>query len=63
MKFMRVVRSGGILGRRLMFFGVEMKEILWPFWARSLASSKKGVMWPKASHGNMAMWSFGLARG
>jgi hypothetical protein len=26
----------------------------------SLASSKYGIMWPKASHGNMAMWSFEL---
>lgn len=37
-----------------MFRGVEMKETRWPLWAKSLASVKYGIMWPKASHGNMA---------
>ncbi len=35
-----------------------MNEIRWPFRAICLPSSKNGIMWPKANHGNMAMWSF-----
>lgn len=38
-----------------MFLGVERKETLWPFLAMSLESSKYGIMWPKASHGNITM--------
>jgi len=51
-------KFSGTLGRRWIFLGVETKEILWPFWAMSLASSKNGPMWPNASHGNTTMWSF-----
>lgn len=60
MKFMRVERVGGSSGRRWMFRGVDMKEILWPFWAMNFASSKYGMMWPNASQGNTATCSFGL---
>ena len=52
------VKCGGIFGRQSMFLGVDMNEMWWPFRAISFPSSKYGIMWPKANHGNMAMWSF-----
>ncbi|KAL7085802.1 hypothetical protein ACP275_01G100500 [Erythranthe tilingii] len=54
-KLMEEAKIGGNLGRRSMFLGVEMKEILWPFRAMSLESSRYGIMCPKASHGNITM--------
>ncbi|MFS8016391.1 hypothetical protein Hanom_Chr15g01368131 [Helianthus anomalus] len=44
-------------GRRSMFLGVDMKEMLWPLEAISFASSRNGIRWPNASHGSIAMWS------
>ncbi|KVI10900.1 hypothetical protein Ccrd_010693 [Cynara cardunculus var. scolymus] len=35
-----------------LFLGVETNEILMPFAASFLESSRNGSMWPKASHGN-----------
>ncbi|KAJ4752981.1 UDP-glycosyltransferase 91D1 [Rhynchospora pubera] len=45
----------GMLGRRWMFLGVEMKVIRWPRVASDLASSRNGCMCPKANHGNITM--------
>ncbi|GJN24845.1 hypothetical protein PR202_gb12613 [Eleusine coracana subsp. coracana] len=38
------------------FFGVHTKVAVWPRRASRLDSSRKGIMWPKASYGNTIMW-------
>nr|CAB3456286.1 unnamed protein product [Digitaria exilis] len=45
--------SGGSLA---MFLAVETKVTAWPRAASRLESSRKGMRWPNASHGNTTRW-------
>ena len=54
--FMLSERESGMEGNRSRFLGVETNEILIPFSASFLESSKNGSMWPKANHGNTITW-------
>lgn len=63
MGFSHLLRTEAVLAYFRAKFAIPLmlmlqNEIRWPFWAMSLLSSKKWIIWPKANHGNMAMWSF-----
>ncbi|KAG2643730.1 hypothetical protein PVAP13_2KG348057 [Panicum virgatum] len=49
----RPSRSGGMAMSRRVFLGAERRVTRWPCRAMRLASSAKGRMWPKASHGTI----------